>query len=72
MPAAHQRSTISPSRQRFTLELWWQMSIIDSIALVERTVARRIGGKPSPPIARRRQSSVKVHSSHGRRSIRWW
>src|ERR1019366_5296987 len=48
MPAAHQRSTISPPRQRFTLREWSrQISIIDSTALVERRVRARVGFRAS-------------------------
>ena len=48
MPAAHQRSTIWPSRQRLTLVAWSrQISIIDSMALVDRRVRARVGGTPS-------------------------
>ena len=45
MPAAHQRSAIFPSRQRFTLVEWSrQISIIDSIAFVDRSVRASVGG----------------------------
>src|SRR5680860_1764490 len=45
MPAAHQRSAICPSRQRLTfLACSRQIPIIDSIALVERSVRARVGG----------------------------
>jgi hypothetical protein len=39
IPAAHHRSAIWPSRQRFTLVEWSRhISIIDSMAFVERSV----------------------------------
>ena len=39
MPAAAQRNTISPSRQRFTVDACSRtISIIDSIGFVENTV----------------------------------
>ncbi len=47
MPAAHQRSAIWPSLQRFTLVAWsLPISIIDSMGLVERSVRARVGGTP--------------------------
>src|SRR3954452_25066929 len=52
MPAAHQRSAICPSRQRVTLAEWArQMEIIDSMALVERSVRTSVGGTPGHPQA---------------------
>ena len=44
MPAAVQRKAIEASRQRFTLVEWSrQISIIDSIAFVERSVRASVG-----------------------------
>jgi hypothetical protein len=61
MPAAIQRSTICPSRQRLTLAAWSrQISIIDSIELVLRNVRARVGGTPRRPM-------VKVSASPSRR-----
>jgi len=48
IPAAHQRSVISSSRQRFTFAQWSRhISIIDSTGFVERRVRARVGGTPS-------------------------
>ena len=59
MPAAHQRNAICPSRQRFTFELWSrQISIIDSMAFVDRSVRARVGGTPN-------RVTVSVSDSHG-------
>jgi hypothetical protein len=59
MPAAHQRSAICPSRQRLTLpDFDRQIEIIDSMALVERSVRASVGGTPS-----RRTVSVSARPS---------
>jgi putative transposase len=48
MPAAIQRSTICPSRQRLTLAAWSrQMAIIDSMLFVDLRVRARLGGTSS-------------------------
>jgi hypothetical protein len=61
MPAAHQRNAICPSRQRFTLVEWSrQISIIDSMALVERSVRANVGATP-------RRVTVRVSNSPSRR-----
>src|SRR3954471_2662574 len=61
MPAAHQRSAICPSRQRLTLaERARQMEIIDSMALVERSVRASVGGTS-------RRSTVRVSVRPSRR-----
>jgi hypothetical protein len=61
MPAAHQRSAICPSRQRLTFALRTrQIEIIDSMALVERSVRASVGGTS-------RRSTVSVSSRPSRR-----
>ena len=47
IPAAHQRNAICPSRQRLTLTACSRHTeIIDSMALVERSVRARVGARP--------------------------
>jgi hypothetical protein len=59
IPAATQRRTLCPSRQRLTLVAWSrQMAIIDSMLLVLGSVRARVGGTP-----RRRMVSVSVRPS---------
>ena len=61
IPAAHQCSAIRPSRQRLTLLACSRHTeIIDSMALVERSVRARVGGTP-------RRSTVSVSSRPSRR-----
>ena len=61
IPAAHQRSAIRPSRQRLTLLACSRHTeIIDSMALVERSVRASVGGTP-------RRSTVSVSSRPSRR-----
>ena len=61
IPAAHQRSAIRPSRQRLTLLACSRHTeIIDSMALVERSIRASVGGTP-------RRSTVRVSSRPSRR-----
>lgn len=61
MPAAHQRRAMSWSRQRLTLRAWSRpISIMDSIAFVERIVRCRVG-------CIRRASTVSVSAIPSRR-----
>ncbi len=59
--APAQRSAIWPSRQRLTFLAWSrQIEIIDSIALVDRSVRASVGGTP-------RRSTVRVSVRPSRR-----